>query len=206
MDNMGGDPGIYTHGPAARANSDVYSRYGLHRYSEVQTGQQVQDQVNQQMQDEYGPLAGVIMTMVKAPGEVDDKLDAQAASLKNQGVLIRSAPPAPDSRYITFSHDQLHKMVNNGVDPGTVGEIGDKWTEIGNKLATFQDDIARAISSSETEWTGNSGYKPRQAVADFGNRAGESGTSAQLAGTLFTQQSRVEHCQGQCAPATSTAV
>lgn len=169
--------------------SDVYSRYGVQRHSEVQTGQQVQEQVNAEMQVRYGPLIGVVLGLVQAPGRVDDMLDAQAAQLKGQ-VLTRSAPPQPDAHYIGIPHQQLHDSVNNGVDPGAIGEIGDIWTQIGNELATFNDDVAAAIGDSETNWTGKAGDGARQALATMGNRAGETGTAAQLAGTLFTQQSR----------------
>ncbi|HUR05910.1 MAG TPA: hypothetical protein VM347_25415 [Nonomuraea sp.] len=169
--------------------SDVHSRYGVQRHSEVQTGQQVQEQVNAEMQVRYGPLIGVVVGLVQAPGQVDDMLDAQAAQLKGQ-VLTRSAPSQPDAHYIGIPHQQLHDSVNNGVDPGAIGEIGDIWTQIGNELATFNDDVAAAIGDSETNWTGKAGDGARQALANMGNRAGETGTAAQLAGTLFTQQSR----------------
>ncbi|WP_143466931.1 hypothetical protein [Lentzea kentuckyensis] len=169
--------------------SDVYSRYGVQRHAEVQTGQEVQDRVMAEVQGQYGPFLGMVMQLVEAPGRVDDMLDAQAAQLKGQ-VLTRSAPAGPDTHYIGIPHQQLHDSVNNGVDPGAIGEIGDIWTQIGNELATFNDDVASAIGSSESDWTGQAGDGARKALAGMGNRAGETGTAAQLAGTLFTQQSR----------------
>ncbi|MFC3893208.1 hypothetical protein ACFOWZ_17170 [Lentzea rhizosphaerae] len=169
--------------------SDVYSRYGVQRHSEVQTGQQVQEQVNAEMQVRYGPFIGVVLGLAQAPGRVDDMLDAQAAQLKGQ-VLTRSAPAQPDAHYIGIPHQQLHDSVSNGGDPGAIGEISDIWTQIGNELATFNDDVAAAIGDSETNWTGKAGDGARQALANMGNRAAETGTAAQLAGTLFTQQAR----------------
>lgn len=169
--------------------SDVYSRYGVQRHSEVQTGQQVQERVTTEIHERYGPFVGVVVGLVQGSGRVDDMLDAQAAQLKGQ-VLTRSAPPQPNAHYIGIPHQQLHDSVNNGVDPGAIGEIGDIWTQIGNELATFNDDVVSAIGDSETNWTGKAGDGARQALANMGNRAGETGTAAQLAGTLFTQQSR----------------
>lgn len=169
--------------------SDVYSRYGVQRHTEVQTGQEVQERVTAEVQGQYGPFLGMVMQLVEAPNRVNDVLDAQAAQLKQQ-VLTRSAPGQPDAHYIGIPHQQLHESVNNGVDPGAIGEIADVWTQIGNELATFNDDVASAIGSSEVNWTGKAGDSARQALADMGNRAGETGTAAQLAGTLFTQQAR----------------
>jgi hypothetical protein len=174
-------------GPAGQP-SDVYSRYGLNRHSEVQTGEQVRERVNRELEQQYGPF-GVIIGILKAPNQVDDLLDAQAAKLKGQ-VLTRPAPEEPGVHYLGIPHQRLHDSVNNGVDPGAVGEMGDIWTTLGNQLATFNDDIVTAIGNSEADWTGKAGDGARQALADMGNRAGETGTSAQLAGTLFTQQSR----------------
>jgi len=169
--------------------SDVYSRYGVQRHAEVQTGQQVQERVTAEVQERYGPFLGMVMQLVEAPHRVNDVLDAQAAQLKGQ-VLTRSAPAQPDAHYIGIPHQQLHESVNNGVDPGAIGEIADVWTQIGNELATFNDNVATAIGSSEADWTGKAGDGARQALANMGNRAGETGTAAQLAGTLFTQQAR----------------
>ncbi|MFD0199888.1 MULTISPECIES: hypothetical protein [Saccharothrix] len=174
-------------GPAGQP-SDVYSRYGLNRHSEVQTGEQVRERVNQELTQQYGPF-GVIVGMLQAPGQVDDLLDAQAAKLKGQ-VETRSAPDEPGVHYLGIPHQQLHESVNSGVDPGAVGEMGEIWTTLGNQLATFNDDIVTAIGNSEADWVGKAGDGARQALADMGNRAGETGTSAQLAGTLFAQQSR----------------
>ncbi|KAA2259466.1 hypothetical protein F0L68_21255 [Solihabitans fulvus] len=187
-----GDPGIYTQGsPQGQptpSTPDIYAKYHLDRHSQTQTGQQVQDQVDQDLNSKYGPF-GPLVAMTLGGDQVVDRLDAQAASLK-QGALIRTAPSAPGTVYIGIPHTKLHDMVNNGVDPGAVGTAGDTWTNIGNKLTTFQDRIASAIGSSETQWTGTAGEAARQAVAGIGNRAGATGTSAQLAGTLWSQQSR----------------
>lgn len=169
--------------------SDVYSRYGLNRHSEVQTAQEIQQRVRQEYEQQYGGLLGRLIATLQAPVEVADVLDAQAARLKGQ-VLTRDAPPPPDANYLGISHQQLYDGVNNGVDPGVVGEMGDIWANLGNQLARFNEAIGNAIGVSEADWTGQAGDAARQALADMGNRAGETGTAAQLAGTLFAQQSR----------------
>ena len=44
--------------------SDVYSRYGVQRHAEVQTGQEVQDRVTAEVQGRYGPFLGMVMQLV----------------------------------------------------------------------------------------------------------------------------------------------
>lgn len=48
--------------------SEVYSRYGLHHHNEVQTGQQVQDRVNQDIKERYGPFIGLVAAWSKGVG------------------------------------------------------------------------------------------------------------------------------------------
>ncbi|MBB5960339.1 hypothetical protein FHS29_006962 [Saccharothrix tamanrassetensis] len=176
-----------THGAPGQP-SDVYRRYRLDHHSESSTGEELQQRVDREYKTEYGPFGPYIGGLVD-PGRVDDLLDRQAAQLKD-GVLTRSAPADPGVFYLGIPHQRLYDSVHEGVDPGRVGDMGTDWTELGNKLATFHQAIATAIGNSEADWVGEAGNGARQALADMGNRAGETGVSAQLAGTLFTQQSR----------------
>jgi hypothetical protein len=173
-------------GPVSR-RPGVRERYGIDQHSEARTGEEVRQDVLRDLSRRFGPFA--VLALLLEGGRVDDVLDAQAAQLKD-GVMTRSAPESPDANYLGIPHQRLYEGVNTGGDPGVVGEMADIWTTLGNELATFNDDIAAAIGRSEADWVGKSGDKARQALADIGNMAGETGRAAQLAGTLFTQQSR----------------
>ncbi|NUT49541.1 MAG: hypothetical protein HOV94_19870 [Saccharothrix sp.] len=161
----------------------------MKQHDEVWTGQQIEEQVAVQLEVEHGPFVAMLIEIAEGAERVDDVLDAQAAQLREQ-VPTRSAPGQPGAHYVGIPHRELYRMVTENVDAGVIGEIGDVWTEIGNRLAKFNDDVAAAIGDSETNWTGRAGDRARQELADLGNRAGETGVAAQLAGTLFTQQSR----------------
>ncbi|RKT57338.1 hypothetical protein [Saccharothrix australiensis] len=167
--------------------ADVYQRYDLERHGESRTGRQLREQVEQEHREQYGPFA----PFVAGPGDerVDDLLDRQAAQLR-AGVLTRSAPAGPAVHYLGIPHQRLYDGVHQGVDPAVVGDMGALWTDLGNRLATFHQAIASAITTSEADWEGEAGDRARRSLAELGNRAGETGVSAQLAGTLFTQQSR----------------
>ncbi|QTR01704.1 hypothetical protein J7S33_20580, partial [Saccharothrix algeriensis] len=163
--------------------------YGLDRHAESRTDQELQEQTDRELQSRYGPL-GPLIGALRNPDRVDDLLDRQAARLLAEGAPRRSAPAEPATHYPGISHQQLYDSVHSGVDPGQVGDIGALWTELGNKLVAFNQRLATAIAASEADWVGRAGDAARQALADMGNRAGETGVSAQLAGTLFAQQAR----------------
>ncbi|MEV0680741.1 hypothetical protein AB0I60_29920 [Actinosynnema sp. NPDC050436] len=172
---------------ASRREPDPYEDYGLHRHTSAKTDQELLDQVARD-QGLDGPLARLLTELLHA-GEVDDVLDHQALRL-GEGVPTRSAPPDPGAYYPGIPHQELYESVHTEVDPGRVGEMGSAWTTLGNALTGFTESIAKAIADSEEDWVGTSGDGARQALADLGNRAGRTGVSAQLAGTLFAQQSR----------------
>ncbi|MBW4716384.1 hypothetical protein [Saccharothrix obliqua] len=168
---------------------DAYDRYGLNRHSESYTDDQLMRRLMAERGLSDSPLAFVVNTL-SAAGRLDDLLDHQAAQLKQQSALTRTAPAAPEAHYPGIPHQQLYDSVHEEVDPGQVDEMGTTWTRVGNTLTAFHEAIAKAITDSEDDWRGEAGDGARRALAALGNRAGETGVSAQLAGTLFTQQAR----------------
>ncbi|CCH34649.1 hypothetical protein ABZ816_30195 [Actinosynnema sp. NPDC047251] len=175
---------------ASGQERNPYQDYGLNHRAAAHTDRELLDQVAREQG--LGPVSGPFaryITEILHPGEVDDRLDHQAVRLK-EGVTPRSAPSEPGAYYPGIPHEELHRSVNTEVDPGVVGEIATTWTDLGNAFTGFTQSIAEAITASEADWVGTAGDGARQALADLGNRAGETGVSAQLAGTLFTQQSR----------------
>ena len=165
----------------------VYDEYDLAPHAKVATGKEVRERVEREY-ERFGPF-GPYVAHLLGGGKVDDLLDAQAAQLKGQ-VTTRTAPPEPGVDYLGISHRELHEGVHVGGDPGRVGEHGDLWTSLGNELVEFNDAIAKAIADSEPDWTGKAGDRARQAMAELARKAGETAVAAQMAGTLFAQQSR----------------
>ncbi|KJK47083.1 hypothetical protein UK23_21490 [Lentzea aerocolonigenes] len=167
----------------------MHFRYGLRQHTQAQTGQEIHVRVGQEMKDRYGPFLGAVLGWLEAPVRMDELLDAQALRLKQACGLTRQAPGAPGVHYLAIPHRELHDMVNNGVAPAVVGGAGDTYTQIGNDLAAFVEEVATAIGASEKGWQGTAGDGARKALAAIANHAAEVGTAAQLAGTLHTQQS-----------------
>ncbi|MFE9745313.1 hypothetical protein ACFYOT_10445 [Saccharothrix saharensis] len=171
----------------APGRPSVYDEYDVEHHAKVATGKEVREQVEREY-ERFGPFGPYVAHLLGA-GKVDDLLDAQAAQLKGQ-VTTRTAPPEPGVDYLGISHRELHDGVHVGGDPGRVGEHGDLWTSLGNELVEFNDAIVKAIADSEPDWTGKAGDQARRAMADLARKAGETAVAAQMAGTLFAQQSR----------------
>ncbi|ROP40372.1 hypothetical protein [Saccharothrix texasensis] len=171
----------------APGRPSAYDKYDVDHRAKVATGQEVRERVEREY-ERFGPFAGYLAHLL-GRGQVDDLLDAQAAQLKGQ-VTTRTAPPDPGADYLGISHRELHDGVHVGGDPGRVGEHGDLWTALGNELVEFNDAIVKAIADSEPDWTGEAGDRARHAMADLARKAGETAVAAQMAGTLFAQQSR----------------
>jgi hypothetical protein len=172
----------------APGRPSAHDRYDVDHPTKVATGHEVRERVDQEYRERFGPF-GPYVAHLLSPAKVDDLLDAQAAQLKGQ-VMTRSAPPEPGVDYHGITHQELHDGVHVGGDPGVVGEHGDLWTQLGNQLVEFNDAIVKAIADSEPDWTGKAGDQARQAMAGLAQKAGETAVAAQLAGTLFAQQSR----------------
>ncbi|MEV8442865.1 hypothetical protein AB0425_36265 [Actinosynnema sp. NPDC051121] len=172
----------------APGRPSAHDRYDVDHPAKVATGHEVRERVDQEYRERFGPF-GAYVAHLLSPGKVDDLLDAQAAQLRGQ-VMTRSAPPEPGVDYLGITHQELHDGVHVGGDPGIVGEHGDLWTQLGNELVEFNDAIVKAIADSEPDWTGKAGDQARQAMAGLAQKAGETAVAAQLAGTLFAQQSR----------------
>lgn len=173
-------------------------QFGVHRgYQTVQTQQQATSQADQQPNTlaAHGGLIGTVLAPalrlvdeVQAAAQYDNKLPAEVKTL-TEGLSTRSAPAFQPANYDGYSHAALHQMVTQGVDPGTVGAVGDTWLEMGNDLTQFQNQIAAALASSETTWQGTAGDNARRSVAELGNKGAAAGQAAQLAGVVTHQQS-----------------
>src|SRR5438270_1647011 len=177
--------------------NDPNSPWYIHPHHTVDSSQQLQQQADQQAQQDVNNSLGnvpVVNTFdplvsgVVGQQNYQSALGNQANELR-QGVDTRHSPTIAPTNYLSFSHPQLHTMVTQQVDPGQAGHIGSSWTSIGNTMVRFQDDVAGAISNSETQWQGTAGDSARTFMAQMANWIGTAGQGAQLAGTQAARQS-----------------
>jgi hypothetical protein len=173
--------------PTPTQTNQAYGQYHLHHYDgNVQNVNQVDKTTAQDDQHKYGPF-GWLIHMVNGQHEVDSHLSQTAKNLK-QGLDMRSAPSAPNANYLAQPHQTLYDSVTQHVNPASVADVSATWTDIGDSLTKLQNTVAQSIASSQVTWTGTSGEAARQNVAEMGNKSGQAGQAAQLAGVLVGQQ------------------
>lgn len=178
--------------PSYDPTYDPNSRYYIDRKGTSDSGTEVRDQAEQQVDREIENAEWwEIWKRFTRNSEINEQynqdMSAQAAQLA-QGVDTRPAPGIPRSNYMSHDHSELRPMVTENVDPDQVGEIGELYISAGNAMTKFQTDVANAINSSQSDWQGQAGDQARQFMADIGNWVGKSGQSAQLAGTQTSLQ------------------
>jgi uncharacterized membrane protein YgcG len=174
--------------PTPTQTNHAYGQYGLHHYDgNVQNVNQLDQTTAKEDQAKYGGLFGWLMHMLNGSNEVNSKLDQTAKNLQ-QGLNLRSAPSAPAAHYMAIPHESLYKSVTQNVNPGAVGDASTTWLNVGDSLTKLQNTVAQSIASSQVTWTGTSGETARQNVATLGNKSGQAGQAAQLAGVLVGQQ------------------
>ncbi|SDP80339.1 hypothetical protein SAMN04487905_109134 [Actinopolyspora xinjiangensis] len=125
---------------------------------------------------------------IQATSGTDRQVRSDARRMAEQGAGLREAPAGPAVDYEGVPHERLYRMVTQGVEPGTVGELETIWLELGNGLVEFNEEIAQAIDRSDG-WQGEAGDAARRFAAEVGRWAGEVGTNAQLAARNVVMQS-----------------
>ncbi|UVS82455.1 hypothetical protein [Actinokineospora sp. UTMC 2448] len=141
--------------------------------------------------EESGWLMGLVRRFSRN-SEVEqrftEQLAAQAGDLA-AGVSMRTPPAMPCANYLSYPHAQLKPMVTQDVSPEDVGAMSDLYTQAGNAMVRFQNEVAAAIANSQTQWEGPAGDAARRFLADTGDWIGQAGQSAQYAGTQLALHS-----------------
>lgn len=162
------------------------NHYRVDMRGTTDTTGQVRDRANANYDREHdGGFWNWIQKTFMKDGQVNSQVQqqtAQDASTLAAGVDTRSAPGIPTTNYMSSSHDALHAMVKQDVDPSLSQQRSDAWINTGNGMVDHQQDIVGAIGKSESGWRGNGGDAARQFMADIANYIGKAGQSAQLAG------------------------
>ncbi|HEX4703161.1 MAG TPA: hypothetical protein VH352_13605 [Pseudonocardiaceae bacterium] len=113
---------------------------------------------------------------------------AQAARLES-GLRTQSAPGFGGQNYPSYSTTDLYRMVTTNNDPGAVGESGAAWNNMGNAYAVVAKSLGKAVSASESGWTGTAGDAARTFLASMAKWADDTARGAQLAANRQGMQS-----------------
>ena len=179
--------------PRQDRTQDPDSGTYIERRNTAQTGQEVRTQTENRIsgEDEQDWWLQRLINQFTRDGRVRDsfnqEMNARAASLA-QGIETREGPIMMCYNYLSTPHPQLQAMVTENAVPDDVGTAGDLWIDAGNAMIRFQEGVAAAINSSESDWQGSAGNAARNFMAGVGNWVGSAGQGAQLAGTQTNLQ------------------
>ncbi|MFI9006998.1 hypothetical protein ACIGNX_07180 [Actinosynnema sp. NPDC053489] len=152
------------------------------------------DRRQQQNLEEAG--GGVIPTIVASVENVVDQVklnqELQEQQQRLSQVVEQYRPPmsSAGSYYMGYDHKTLKSMVEDKMEPSTANEQGRAWNEVGNVLATLQQDLSRATASSKDAWQGAAAESARGYFTNVATWSGDAAQGAQLTGTKLFDQSR----------------
>ncbi|MGW4394650.1 hypothetical protein ACWEHA_05115 [Amycolatopsis nivea] len=106
-----------------------------------------------------------------------------------QGQQTRGDAPAPDANYASYSHEDLHKMVNEGLDFKGINERSRVTNFYGNWLADVSNQFRAAASTAGAEWQGTAATQAHSFFQSTADHTEKTGSAMQLVSNRYSQQS-----------------
>ncbi len=123
-------------------------------------------------------------------------LEDLAEGAKNLGKYFGggTAPMKGGHNWASFSHKALYDSVHSNNDPGETGAIAAEWKQLGQDLIDSATDFKKAITESESGWTGTGADAARAAmdtlstwVSNTGGVVNDVGERLQAQGELMSE-------------------
>lgn len=114
--------------------------------------------------------------------------------------------PGPESLgedvdWMTYSHQRLYQMANEGVDVAGAHEVSVTWAKIGQKLEDIGGDLKRAMAGSVHGWRGAAAERARESVQQLITWSNDTGTTAgKVANCIAIEADHAEHMRAAMPP------
>jgi hypothetical protein len=106
----------------------------------------------------------------------------------SRGAEFRTDAPSPDSVYEGYSHQQLYRMVTEGLSGEQIGEVSYAWSELANALNEFSERLHEQARRTDAVWQGGAAESAKAYVKDMGGWTEELGRCAQLVSHQVSMQ------------------
>ncbi|WP_409466846.1 hypothetical protein [Amycolatopsis sp. GA6-003] len=106
-----------------------------------------------------------------------------------QGQQTRSDAPAPDANYASYSHEDLHKMVNEGLNFESINDRSRVTNTYGNWLADVSNQFRDAANTAGAEWQGTAAAQAHSFFQSTADHTEKTGNAMQLVSNRYSQQS-----------------
>ncbi|WP_020662703.1 hypothetical protein [Amycolatopsis benzoatilytica] len=140
-------------------------------------------------QENLAFMAGVSKWAQQSTQDEASTYSVQQGQQLLQGQQTRSDAPAPDANYASFSHEDLHKMVNHGLDFDGINERSRVTNTYGNWLADASNQFRDAATTAGAEWQGAAAEQAHSFFQSTAEHTEQTGNAMQLVSNRYSQQS-----------------
>ncbi|HEX3783578.1 MAG TPA: PPE domain-containing protein [Pseudonocardiaceae bacterium] len=96
---------------------------------------------------------------------------------------------AEQTDWMTFTHQQLYDMVNQGVDLSGAGEVAASWTTLADTLTQMSQTLSQALAASADGWQGSAADQARTSIGTLVTWANNTGENAATVAGCVNRQS-----------------
>lgn len=119
-------------------------------------------------------------------------------------MLMRWPEPEPEPKpgesslyenvdWMTFTHEQLYAMANQGVDLGGANAVAARWAQLGDALQEIGDELAQALAASAEAWQGEAADMARGTMSELSTWANTTGATAmEVSGCVSIEANNAE--------------
>ena len=180
-------PDYDPHSPFYDVTADSSSKYYVGPLAHGgRSGDELRAEAAAQVDDEiaqgwFGKVVDPVVKDQKIQELYEKHLDDARQGLDN-GLSLRETGGAPRTLWANATHEQMNQAIVQNANSATIAETSEEWVSVGNELAGHQENLARAISASSSNWQGDAGDAVRKHLAGVGQWLGATAQGATLTG------------------------
>ncbi|TCO64420.1 PPE domain-containing protein [Actinocrispum wychmicini] len=122
-------------------------------------------------------------------------------------MLMRWPEPEPEPKpgeaslyenvdWMTFAHEQLYDMVNQGVDLAGATAVAAAWARLGEALQEIGDELTQALAASADAWQGEAADQARGTMAALSTWSTNTGaTATEVSGCISVEADNAENAR-----------
>lgn len=103
--------------------------------------------------------------------------------------------------WMSYSHEQLYDMVNNGVDLTGATEVAGSWAQLSDTLLQMGSTLNAALAASTDGWQGSAADQARSSLSGLANWTNNTGENAVVVSGCVSRQAEALQTARSAMPA-----
>ncbi|HJP78787.1 MAG TPA: hypothetical protein VJ914_31225 [Pseudonocardiaceae bacterium] len=103
--------------------------------------------------------------------------------------------------WMSYSHEQLYDMVNNGVDLTGATEVAGSWAQLSDTLLQMGNTLNAALAASTDGWQGSAADQARSSLGGLANWTNSTGENAVVVSGCVSRQAEALQTARSAMPA-----